>query len=113
MASRRARRRDAIARALGASRVIPLGTRRLGGPLEWLALAHAVQSRLVSSGGRPTDPSWDTKRLVPFRRETWARLSEEAEAMSAEGRKVGPAQLAAMLIEKELALKAARLQAGS
>ncbi|MCX5793970.1 MAG: hypothetical protein NTY77_00555 [Elusimicrobia bacterium] len=94
---------DAIARALGASRVVRLSSRRSKGPLDWFALAQTLQGRLVSRGGRPSDPHWDTKRLVPFSRETWERLSDEAEELSAHGRKVGPAQLAAIFIEERLA----------
>ena len=92
-----------IAKALGASRSAPLKKDRSGGPLEWLQLAQILQERLVSTGGRPSDPDWDTKRLVPFRSRTWKRLTQEAEAISAQGRKVGPAQLAAIMIEERLA----------
>ena len=95
--------REEIAKALGASRTIRLRSRGSGGPLEWLALAQTLQGRLVSRGGRPSDPHWDTKRLVPFSRKTWERLSDEAEELSAHGRKVGPAQLAAIFIEERLA----------
>lgn len=93
---------DKIAEALGASRVVQFKSRRLGGPLDWLELVQTLQSRLISRGGRPSDPHWDTKRLVPFRRQTWKRLSQEAETISAQGRKVGPAQLAAIVIEERL-----------
>ncbi len=102
MAANRNKLQRGIAEALGASRVIDLGIRRQDGPLDWLALAHALQERLVSSGGRPSDPRWDTRRLVPFRRQTWKRLARQAAALSARGRKVGPAQLAAFLIEERL-----------
>lgn len=103
MANRKITRRNVIAGALGASRIIRIKGRRPRGPLGWIALAQMLQSRLVSRGGRPSDPQWDTKRLVPFRRQTWKRLSAEAEIISARGRRVGPAQLAAILIEECLA----------
>lgn len=93
-----------VAKALGSSQVVKLGAGR-DWPLGWMGLASVIRDRLVSRGGRPSDPHWDTKRLVPFRRATWKRLSQEAEAMSAYGRKVGPAQLAAILIEEKLAEK--------
>ena len=92
-----------IAEALGASRVVKLKGRRFAGPLDWVALAQTLQSRLVSRGGRPSDPHWDTKRLVPFRHRTWQRLSRQAEELSAHGRRIGPAQLAAIFIEEQLA----------
>lgn len=94
---------DEIAKALGASRVFTLKKNRSGGPLDWLQLTQILQDRLVSTGGRPSDPDWDTKRLVPFRSRTWKRLTQEAEAISIRGRKVGPAQLAAIMIEERLA----------
>lgn len=89
-------------KALGASVMIDLKDQSDGGPLGWLKILHLVQERLVSRGGRPSDPHWDTKRLVPFRRQTWKRLMAEAAMISAHGRKVGPAQLAAILIEQRL-----------
>lgn len=95
--------RDSIAGGLGASRVVRLKGRQSAGPLDWIELAQTLQHRLVSRGGRPSDPHWDTKRLVPFRRRTWKLLSEEAEEISTHGRRVGPAQLAAILIEERLA----------
>lgn len=91
-----------VAKALGASRVVKLNVGS-DWPLGWIGLASVVRDRLVSRGGRPSDPDWDTKRLVPFRRETWKHLTKEAEAISGYGRKVGPAQLAAILIEERLA----------
>jgi len=102
MASKKNKRHDKIAETIGASRVVPLKKLRLAGPLDWLGLAQTLPSRLISSGGRPSDPRWNTKRLVPFRRRTWKQLTQEAEILSTQGRKVGPAQLAAIVIEDNL-----------
>lgn len=102
MGQTRGNKQKRIAKALGASRVIKISAQKAKGPLGWLWLAQAVQSRLVSSGGRPSDPNWDTKRLVPFSKHTWRQLADEAKAISVRGRKVGPAQLAAILIEGTL-----------
>ena len=90
-----------LARSLGASRVVKLKGRARG-PLEWVEMGHSLQQRLVSRGGRPSDPHWDTKRLVPFQRKTWNQLTQKARTMSVHGRKVGPAQLAALLIEQNI-----------
>lgn len=100
MATKKDKKHDKIAEAIGASRVIQLKAAKSGGPLDWLELTHSVQRRLISRGGRPSDPQWDTKRLVPFKSRTWKRLRKEAETISEQGRKVGPAQLAAMVIER-------------
>lgn len=90
-----------ISEALGASVVIPLGRRAMG-PMGLLALSPMITSRLVSRGGRPTDPSWTVRRLVPFSPETWNRLTAEANRMSTPARRMTPAQLAAILIERHL-----------
>lgn len=102
MTGNRGTKQKRIAGVLGASRVIRFPGHKSGGPLSWLGLAQALQSRLVSRGGRPSDPCWDTKRLVPFRGQVWKQLAREAKAISAQGRKVGPAQLAAIMIEESL-----------
>jgi hypothetical protein len=91
-----------IADAIGGTRVIHVTDQRIGTPLSWLNLVHDLKDRLVSSGGRPSDPHWDTKRLIPFRRQVWSFLSNEAKELSRTGRKVGPAQLAAIIIEDSL-----------
>jgi hypothetical protein len=90
-----------IAGALGADRWVDVG-RPLGGPLDLLGLRSHVEARLRSSGGRPTDPTWTITRQVPFRADTWERLQELAAEIGDAGRKVAPAQLAAMLVEAGL-----------
>lgn len=75
------------------------------------ALAHVVQGRLISWDGRPRDPHWDTKQLVPFSRQVWKRLVQEADRISKTGFRVGPTQLAAIMIEEALAsLKSGAIQ---
>ncbi len=91
-----------IAEALGASRVVELDSKNAGGPLDLLALREEVNQRLRSSGGRPTDPAWTLSRQVPFKEDSWNRLQEFASEVGTSGRRVGPAQLAALLIENSL-----------
>lgn len=91
-----------IAEALGANRIIKVSKRKLGGPIAWLDLINSLQYRFVSTGGRPSDPNWDTKRLVPFRRKVWNYLTRTAKHASVWGPKVGPAQIAGIMIEKIL-----------
>src|SRR5437763_1454266 len=55
-----------------------------------------------SRPGRPSNPRWTLRRLVPFSPETWQALQERAEAFSAAGRRVSPAQLAAVLLDRAL-----------
>ncbi len=93
---------DPIAEALGASRVVELDQRSSGGPLDLLGLRHEVSRRIRSTGGRPTDPAWTLARQVPFKEESWERLRDLAEEIGAGGRRVGAAQLAALLVESGL-----------
>lgn len=93
---------DAIAKALGASRVVELDHPASGGPLDLLALRREVGERIRSTGGRPTDPAWTLARQVPFKSESWIRLQDLAEEIGTSGRRVGPAQLAALLVESGL-----------
>lgn len=91
-----------VAEALGAGRVVALPGGPSGGPLDLLQLRAEVARRLRSTGGRPTDPSWNVQRLVPFRDARWQELTELARQLSTDERKVSPGQLAAILIERAL-----------
>lgn len=91
-----------LAEALGASRVVEVGQKRIGGPLDVLALRKEFNERLQSTGGRPTDPSWKVSRQVPFKEESWSRLQDIANEVGGSGRRVGPAQVAALLVESSL-----------
>jgi hypothetical protein len=93
---------DKIAKALAAQRVVALDRFPSQGPLDLLELRAEVTRRLRSSGGRPTDPDWDIRRLVPFRREGWKQLERLAKQCELEGQRVSPSQLAALLIERGL-----------
>lgn len=91
-----------IAAAHGASRAVEFGRRRIAGPLDLLALREEFNQRLRSSGGRPTDPAWTMARQVPFKEDSWTRLQDLAREVGVSGRRVGPAQVAALLIESSL-----------
>ena len=91
-----------LKKALGADIVIPLGGRQKGSS-EFLGLSTFVHRRLVSRGGRPSDPSWTLRRLVPFSGDTWRRLTAEAQRLSNSTRRLTAAQLAAIFIERQLA----------
>ena len=91
-----------LAKGLGATRVVEVDQRKIGGPLDMLALREEFKQRLQSSGGRPTDPSWKVSRQVPFKAESWSRLQDIASEVGGSGRRVGPAQVAALLIENSL-----------
>ena len=92
---------DKIAAALGAKRRgrVP-ATSGYFGAMQLLADIEA-RFRVPAGGGRPTDPRWTERRLVPLAPRTLERL----EAITAivrehDGVNVEPMQLAALLLEK-------------
>ena len=91
-----------IQQALGAERVIPLEGLPSQGPLDLLQLRAELGRRLQSSGGRPTDPDWELRRVIPFKQEGWAELERLAAICRHHGQRVSPSQLAALLIEHGL-----------
>lgn len=57
--------------------------------------------RVPPRGGRPTDPTWTERRLVPLAPQTLRRLEEiTAKVRKRGGASVEPMQLAALLLEK-------------
>ncbi len=102
MASKENRFEDRIRRALGAQRVVPLEGLPSQGPLDLLQLGAELQERLRSSGGRPTDPEWTVRRVIPLKKKGWSDLERLAENCSHQGQRVSPSQLAALLIERGL-----------
>ncbi len=69
------------------------------GAMQLLADAGA-RFRVPSGGGRPTDPSWTERRLLPLAPRTLKRLEEIAAEVREHGMNVEPMQLAALLVEK-------------
>ncbi len=92
---------DKIARALGAERRgKAVATGGYFGAMQLLADIHA-RFRVPAGGGRPTDPRWTERRLVPLTPRTLARLEAiTAHVREHEGVNVDPMQLAALLLEK-------------
>jgi hypothetical protein len=92
---------DKIARGLGAERrgkVTPSGG--YFGALQLLADIEA-RFRVPSGGGRPTDPRWTERRLVPLAPRTLRRLEEITTTVRQQrGVNLEPMQLAALLLEK-------------
>ena len=92
---------DRIAKGLGAQRrgkvVAPGG---YFGAMQVLADIEA-RFRVPSGGGRPTDPAWTERRLLPLAPRTLKRLEELATKVRKRGgTNLEPMQLAALLIEK-------------
>jgi len=92
---------DKIARRLGAERRGKVSaTGGYFGALQLLADVEA-KFRVPAGGGRPTDPRWTERRLVPLAPETLERLEEITSRVREHGGvNVEPMQLAALLLEK-------------
>ena len=90
-----------IARGLGAERRGQVSAK--GGYFGALQLLADIQTRfrVPSGGGRPTDPRWTERRLVPLASETLERLEKITARIRDEGDvSLEPMQLAALLLEK-------------
>ena len=91
---------DKIAKGLGAER---RGKVEAGGgyfgAMQLLADIE-VRFRVPSGGGRPTDPRWSERRLLPLAPKTLKKLEEMAAKVREHGVNVEPMQLAALLIER-------------
>ena len=92
---------DKIARGLSADRVGKVSSQ--GGYFGALQLLADIGTRFRTpeGGGRPTDPQWTERRLVPLTPKTLGRLEEiTAKVCKQGGVNVEPMQLAAILLEK-------------
>jgi len=91
---------DKIARGLGAERrgKVMAGAGYFGA----IELASDIEARfrVPSGGGRPTDPQWTERRLVPLTVRTLKKLEDLSAKVREHGTSVEPMQLAALLIEK-------------
>ncbi len=117
MASKQDEFEQRISRALGAQRSFSVDGLPSHGPLDLLQLRAELGRRLQSTGGRPTDPEWNLRRVIPFKEKGWRDLERLAARCSTEGQTVSPSQLAALLIERGLQdlirAQARRAKAGS
>ncbi len=101
---------DKIARRLGAKVKGKLVAEAAGGAFgaaRLPALVAELQERLQPGKGerpgRPTDPTWTLRRLLPLSKATYAKLEQAAEQASSGKRRVSPMQVAARIIEQALA----------
>src|SRR5213082_3813078 len=92
---------EKIARGLGAERRGRVAaTGGYFGAMQLLADIEA-RFRVPPGGGRPTDPAWTERRLVPLAPRTLKKLEEIAAKVRAHaGVSVEPMQVAALLLEK-------------
>ena len=92
---------DKIAKGLGAERRGKVTAS--GGYFGATQLLADIEARfrVPSGGGRPTDPTWTERRLLPLAPHTLKKLEEIAARLRRHGgANLEPMQLAALLIEK-------------
>ena len=92
---------DKIARGLGAQRRGKVSA--AGGYFGARQLLADIEARfrVPTGGGRPTDPAWTERRLVPLAPRTLKKLEEIAARVREHGgANLEPMQLAGLLIEK-------------
>src|ERR671923_116871 len=91
---------DRIAKGLGAERRGKVAAG--GGYFGAMQLLADIEGRfrVPSGGGRPTDPGWTERRLLPLAPRTLKKLEDISAKMREHGMNVEPIQLAALLIEK-------------
>jgi hypothetical protein len=92
-----AKKIDRVGKTLGATRQMSLKTRP-SGPLELMRLQEEIGARLISRGGRPSDPKWNLRRVIPLKEESWNFLRQQSGKL-----RVSPGHLAAILLEREIA----------
>jgi hypothetical protein len=94
---------EKIAKGLSAEHVGKVSSQ--GGYFGALQLLADIEARfrIPEGGGRPTDPQWTERRLVPLTPQTLGRLEEIAAKVCKQGGvAVEPMQLAALLLEKTM-----------
>jgi hypothetical protein len=89
-----------IAKGLGAERRGKVAAS--GGYFGAIQLLADIEERfrVPSGGGRPTDPAWTERRLLPLAPKTLKKLEEVSAKVREHGVNVEPMQLAALLVEK-------------
>lgn len=91
---------EKIAKGLGAERRGRVtSTGDYFGAMQLLADIEA-RFRAPSGGGRPTDPKWTERRLLPLAPRTLKKLEEISAKVREQGTNIEPMELAALLIEK-------------
>ncbi len=89
-------------RLLGSDEPVDIG-KFPSDPIAMRLLPAIVSVRLVSTGGRPTDPEWTITRKIPMRPATWTRLEILSHEIRLRGASIAPGQIAAIALETGIA----------
>ena len=93
---------DTIAKALGADEVVRENLH--GAPISLHALRRALESRIRSTGGRPSLEGATKIQKIPLKPEDWSRLEELAARLSRQGVSATAGQVASVMVHKQLEL---------
>ncbi len=88
-------------RLLGSEPPISVGKLPID-PLSMSVIGSIIRERLVSRGGRPSDPAWTIVKKVPMRPETWNELDHFAKQLQEKNIRVSAGQVAAIALERGL-----------
>ena len=88
-------------RLLGSKKPVSIGKLPTN-PSALRMFAPMVRERLISRGGRPSDPAWTIVRKIPMRPETWKEFSRCAEELQGHKIYVSAGQIAAITLERGL-----------
>src|SRR5712691_866434 len=91
---------DAVAKALGAEAVPREDIH--GAPISLHALRRQLESRVRSTGGRPSLEGATKIQKIPLKPEDWSRLEELAAQLSQQGVSATAGQVASVMVHSQL-----------
>jgi hypothetical protein len=94
---------DAIAKALGAQEIVSSENVH-GAPISLYALRRELETRVRSTGGRPSLEGATKIQKIPLTPEDWSRLEELAAQLSRPGVSATAGQVASVMVHKQLEL---------
>lgn len=94
---------EAIAKALGAQEVVSRENVH-GAPISLHALRRELETRVRSTGGRPSLEGATKIQKIPMTPDDWSRLEELAARLSRQGVSATAGQVASVIVHKQLEL---------
>lgn len=94
---------DVIAKALGADEVVSKENVH-GAPISLYALRRELETRVRSTGGRPSLEGATKIQKIPLKPEDWSRLEELAARLSRQGVSATASQVASVMVHRQLEL---------
>ena len=92
---------EAIAKALGAAEIVSRENVH-GAPISLHALRRELESRVRSTGGRPSLEGATKIQKIPLKPEDWSRLEDLADELSRQGVSATAGQVASVMVHSQL-----------